>query len=160
MWWYSCIIYIKEMILSLVVTGFSHYVTWRWGRIKSWISVCVCFHIHVYTSFSVQHLCWLRLSRQWLSCCVGGTWCCPSQGSVISERRWCLLDWPADNTETRCPAWQVSICTQHFSTLVAKVYRLMLNYLLQYMKYSVFVISGLNAITSGCLLFWGVSHGK
>lgn len=51
--------------------------------------------------------CWLRLSCHWSSCWVGGTLCCPSQGSVISGRRWCLLDWPLDSTGTRWTLWQV-----------------------------------------------------
>lgn len=63
--------------------------------------------IYAYIFLSGRRPCWLRLSRHWSSFWVGGTLCCPSLGSVISERRWCLSGWPLDSTDTGWTLWQV-----------------------------------------------------
>ena len=75
--------------------------------------VCVLVFVCVRCSFMCLYFLtgpqpsWLRPSRHWPSCWVGGIWCCPSRGSVISGRRWCLLGWPPDNTDTHWTVWQV-----------------------------------------------------
>ena len=114
MWWYWCLIYTKQKIVSLLITRLCNMRGRHRERIKSWIGVCVrasvcvcCAYSSVYFLLGRQ-LCWLRSSRHWPSCWVGGSWCCPSQGSVTSGRRWCLLGWPPDSTDTHWTVWQVS----------------------------------------------------
>lgn len=63
--------------------------------------------IFTHIFLSGRRPCWLRLSCHWWSCWVGGTLCCPSLGSVISGRRWCLSGWPLDSTDTGWTLWQV-----------------------------------------------------
>lgn len=73
----------------------------------AYVRACVC--VRAYFCFlSGRPPCWLSWSRQWPSCWVGGTWCCPSQGLSTSGRRWCLSVWPLDSTHTPWRVWQVS----------------------------------------------------
>lgn len=78
---------------------------------------------------SGRRRCWLRLSCHWSSYWVGGTLCCPSLGSVISGRRWCLSGWPLDSTGTRWTLWQVR---ETFTKLFALFITLLSCFLLSY----------------------------
>lgn len=49
MWWYWCLIYIKQKIVSLLITRLCNMRARERARIKSWIGVCVVY-IHVYIS--------------------------------------------------------------------------------------------------------------
>lgn len=88
-----------------------YVVIWRVGVAVS-VVTCVCVDACVY-SLTGRQPCWLSSSPHWLSSWVGGTLCCPSRGSATSGRRWCLLDWPPDNTDARWTVWQVGQITSH-----------------------------------------------
>lgn len=75
-------------------------------RVRISLTLCMCQEYSC-VFLSGRRPCWLRLSRHWSSCWVGGTLCCPSLGSVISGKRWCLSGWPLDSTDTGWTLWQV-----------------------------------------------------
>lgn len=102
---YGTIVMLSKTVW-LIITRLCNKGGREWGLSYEFVCVLSIF-IHVFFFFLGRHPCWLRLSRYWPSCWVGRTLCCPSQGSVISGRRWCLLGWPPDSTDTHWTVWQV-----------------------------------------------------